>query len=155
MFLNGTTELRVACYLSLVCKILPGNHRPRERQNPALVLLAYLLRIRSLSMIWQPGFLTCFSLRKSQITYRLRLRLFPSDLTTRFSYLFLPGKPQPTSRLGLSGWPNTTRCDLTQTTIKKNHQTGADLAFQIGFCILKRNSHRKKYTWYMLSRASH
>ena len=45
-------------------KILPANHRPTDRQNPVLILLAYLLR----------------------------LRLVPSDLTTRLSYLFLSEK---------------------------------------------------------------
>ena len=35
-------------------------------------------------MIWQPGFLTCFSLRKSKLACRLKIRLFPSDLTTCF-----------------------------------------------------------------------
>ena len=42
-------------------KILPANHRPNDRQNPVLILLDYLLQ----------------------------LRLVPSDLTTRLSYLFL------------------------------------------------------------------
>ena len=83
------------------------SHRPTDRQNTVLISLAY----------------------------RSRLRLVPSDLTNRFSYLFLSEKlpaclsvtntiipkwfdnlfftcfsvrkPQPASRLGLSGWPNT------------------------------------------------
>lgn len=87
------------------CQPITGQ-RPTDRQNPVLISLAYLLR----------------------------LRLVPSELTTRLSYLFLSEKvptclsvkntiipkwfdnllftcfsvrqPQPASRLGLSDWPN-------------------------------------------------
>ena len=54
------------------------SHRPTDRQNTVLISLAY----------------------------RSRLRLVPSDLTNLFFTCFSVRKPQPASRLGLSGWPN-------------------------------------------------
>ena len=62
MFLNVTTDLHVTQVW--FAEILPANHRPTDRQNSVLILLAYLLQSR----------------------------LVPSDLTTWFSYLFLSEK---------------------------------------------------------------
>ena len=101
------------------------SHRPTDRQNPVLISLAY----------------------------RLRLRLVPSDLTNRFSYLFLSEKvpaclsvtntiipkwfdnlfftcfsvrkPQPASRLGLSGWPNRCKYGFPGSTDSKNIKMGS------------------------------
>ena len=95
---------RSACCVSLVCLNPSSQSQANWLTKPVLILVAYLLR----------------------------LRLVPSDLTTRSSYLFLSAtntiipmwfdnlfftcfsvrKPQPPSRLGLSDWPNTTNASL-------------------------------------------
>ena len=85
IFCDNRTACCVLCKFGLLksCQPITG-HRPTDRQNPVLISLAYLLRLRLVPSDLTTGLLTCFSLRKSQLACRLKIRLFPSDLTTCF-----------------------------------------------------------------------
>ena len=89
------------------CQPITG-HRPTDRQNPVLISLAYLLRLRLVPSDLTTRFSYLFLSEKVQTCLSVKNTIIPKWFDNLFYTCFSVRKPQPASRLGLSGWPNTT-----------------------------------------------